>query len=179
MRSHEILYFVISIILWGSLLMVTQLVQSSSEIHALTTTFHYLTIYSQDYHFSGFSEKNNNSVDQFLKHMSSPRFLLGANFHGASLVAQMVKNLPAIRETWVQSLVRKIPWRGETATHSSILAWRIPGTEEPGGLHSMGSQRVEHNWATNTTWRCWHYRVFIFPLAMLHSLWDLSSPRRA
>ena len=102
--------------------MVTQLVQPSSEIHALTTTFHYLTIYSQDYHFSGFSEKNSNSVDQFLRHMSSPRFLLGANLHGASLVAQMVKNLPAIHETWVQFLVRKIPWRGEMATHSSILA---------------------------------------------------------
>ena len=50
----------------------------------------------------------------------------------ASLVAQTVKNLPAMRETRVQSLGRKDPWRKEMATHSSILAWRIPWTEEPG-----------------------------------------------
>ena len=71
--------------------MVTWLVQSSCEIYALTTTFHYLTIYFQDYHFNDFNEKNNYSVDQFLKHMSFPHFILGANLHGASLVAQMVR----------------------------------------------------------------------------------------
>ena len=60
---------------------------------------------------------------------------------GASLVVQMVKNLPAMWqiETQVQSLVRKFPWRREWLTHSSILAWRIPGTEEPGKLQSMVS----------------------------------------
>ena len=71
--------------------MVTQLVQSSCEIYALTTTFQYLTINFQDYHFNDGNEKNNFSVDQFLKHMSSLHFLLGANLHGASLVAQMVR----------------------------------------------------------------------------------------
>ena len=55
---------------------------------------------------------------------------------GASLVAQMVKNLPAVRETWVRSLGSEDPMEEEMATHSSILAWRIPMTEEPGGLQS-------------------------------------------
>ena len=60
----------------------------------------------------------------------------------ASLVAQMVKRLPTKRETWVQSLGREDPLEKETATHSSIHAWKIPRTKEPGGLQSMGSQRV-------------------------------------
>ena len=54
------------------------------------------------------------------------------------LVAQMVKNLPAMQETWVQSLSQEDPLEKEMATHSSIAAWRIPWTEEPGGLQSMG-----------------------------------------
>ena len=62
-----------------------------------------------------------------------------------SLVARMVKNLPAMQETWVQSLFREIPWRRNMVTHSSILAWEISWTEEPGGLQSMGLQRVGHN----------------------------------
>ena len=56
-----------------------------------------------------------------------------------------VKNQPAIQETQVQSLGWEAPLEKEMATHSSILAWRIPWTEEPGGLQSMGSQRVGHN----------------------------------
>ena len=68
----------------------------------------------------------------------------------ASLVAQMVKNLPAKWETWVQSLGWQDPLEKGTATHSSILAWRLPWTEELGRLQSMGSQRVRHNWATFT-----------------------------
>ena len=58
----------------------------------------------------------------------------------ASLVTQMVKNLPAMHEARVQSLGQDDPLEKEIATHSSILAWRIPWTEEPGGLQSMGSQ---------------------------------------
>ena len=65
--------------------------------------------------------------------------------HRASLVAQMVKNLPTMQETWVQSLGWEDCLEKGMATHSSILAWRIPRTEEPGGLQSMGSQRVRHN----------------------------------
>ena len=61
----------------------------------------------------------------------------------ASLVAQTVKkNLPPMQETWVQSLSWENPLEKGMATHSSILAWRIPWTEEPGGLPSMGSHRV-------------------------------------
>ena len=62
----------------------------------------------------------------------------------ASLVAQRLKHLPAMWETWVQSLGQEVPLEKEMATHSSILAWRIPRTEEPGGLQFMGSQRVRH-----------------------------------
>ena len=62
-----------------------------------------------------------------------------------SLVAQMVKRLPAIRETQVRSLGWEDLLEKEMATHSSIPAWRIPGTEEPGRLQSMGSQRVGHD----------------------------------
>ena len=63
----------------------------------------------------------------------------------ASLVPPSVKNLPAVQETWVRSLGQEDPLEKEMAAHSSILAWRIPWTEEPGGLQSMGSQRVEHD----------------------------------
>ena len=57
-------------------------------------------------------------------------------------VAQLVKNLPAVQETRVQSLGQEDPLEKEMANHSSILAWRIPWTEEPGGLESMGLQKV-------------------------------------
>ena len=69
---------------------------------------------------------------------------------GASPVTQTVKNLPAMQETQVQSLGQEDPLEKGIATHSSILAWRIPWTEEPGGLQSMGSQRVRHDCVTNT-----------------------------
>ena len=63
----------------------------------------------------------------------------------ASLVAQIVKRLPAVQETWVQSLGWEDPLEKEMETHSSTLAWKIPRTEEPGRLQSMGSQRVGHD----------------------------------
>ena len=59
------------------------------------------------------------------------------------MVAQLVKNLPAVQETWVRSLGQEDPLEKEMATHSSILAWRIPWTKEPGGLQSMGSQELD------------------------------------
>ena len=68
----------------------------------------------------------------------------------ASLVVHSVNSLPAVQETQVQSLGEEIPLEKGMATHSSILAWRIPWTEEPGGLQSVGSQRVGHDWVTNT-----------------------------
>ena len=61
------------------------------------------------------------------------------------LVAQTVKHLSAMQNTWVQSLGQEDPLEKEMAAHSSALAWKIPWMEEPGGLHSMGSQRVGHN----------------------------------
>ena len=62
-----------------------------------------------------------------------------------SLVAQMVKHLPKMQGTWVQSLGQEDPLENEMATHSNILAWKIPWTEEPGRLQSMGSLRVRHD----------------------------------
>ena len=63
----------------------------------------------------------------------------------APLVAQRVKRLPAMQETWVRSLGQEDPLEKEMATHSSILAWRILQTEEPSRLQSTGLQRAEHN----------------------------------
>jgi len=65
-------------------------------------------------------------------------------------MTQMVKNLPAMQETWIQPLGWKDPLEKGMATHSSILACRIPWTEGPGRLQSMGLQRLGHDWATNT-----------------------------
>ena len=64
----------------------------------------------------------------------------------ASLVAQRVKHLPAMQETWVWSLGQEDPLEKEMATHTSTLAWKIPWTEKPGRLQSMGLQRVGHDW---------------------------------
>ena len=66
-----------------------------------------------------------------------------------SLVAQTIKCLPAMRETWVWFLGWEDPLEGEMAIHSSTLAWKIPWMEEPGRLQSMGSQRVRHDWTTS------------------------------
>ena len=71
----------------------------------------------------------------------------------ASLVAQVVKHLPSMQETRVWSLGWEDPLEKEMATHSSILAWKIPWTEKPGRLQPMGSQRVGHNWATSLSER--------------------------
>ena len=76
-------------------------------------------------------------------------FLFYIGIQLAFLVAQMVRNLPEMQVTWILSLDREDPLGKEMATCSSILAWRIPWAEEPGGLQSTGSQRVGHSWATN------------------------------
>ena len=72
-------------------------------------------------------------------HQVQSKFILG--FPGA----QMVKNLPIMQETWVQSVDQEDHLEKGKATHFSILAWRIPWTEEPGGPQSMGSQRIRHD----------------------------------
>ena len=73
--------------------------------------------------------------------------------------AQIVKNPPTMQETWVWSLGWKDPLEEDKATHSSILAWRISWTEEPGGLQSKGSQRIGHDWATKHSIQCCIYGV--------------------
>ena len=95
-----------------------------------------------------------------------PKFVV---IHTASLVAQMVKRLPKMRETWFQFLGREVPLEKEMETHSSILAWKIPWTEEPGRLQSMLSQRVGHDWVTELNWtklgnhwfNFYHYRLYL------------------
>ena len=77
--------------------------------------------------------------------MSTPFGVLNLNVPLASLAYQLVKNLPAVRETWVRSLGWEDPLEKGMATHSSIVAWRSPWTEEPYGLQSMGSQRGGHD----------------------------------
>ena len=79
------------------------------------------------------------------KHLLFLCFDLLYRFFWASLVAQRVKSLPAMQETWVQSLGQEDPLEKEMATHSTTLAWKIPWTEKPGRLQSMGSQRVGHD----------------------------------
>ena len=64
-------------------------------------------------------------------------------------MAQMVKSLPAMQETWIQSLGQEDPLEKGMATHSSVLAWKILWTKEPGRLRSVGLQTVGHDWATN------------------------------
>ena len=77
--------------------------------------------------------------------MKGTFFTIFIGLFRASLVAQLVKNLPAMQETWVRSLGWKDSLKKGMAIHSIILAWRIPRTEEPGGLQSMDSQRVRHD----------------------------------
>ena len=78
-------------------------------------------------------------------------------------MAQTVKRLPARQKTWVQSLGQEDPLEKEMATHFSTLAWKIPWTEEPGRLQSMGSQRVGHDWVTSLSLSV---KAMIFPVVM-------------
>ena len=73
------------------------------------------------------------------------QFMGSQRVRRASLVSQMVKRLPAMRETWVQSLGLEDPLEVDMATHSSTLAWKIPWMEESGRLQSMGSQRIRQD----------------------------------
>ena len=77
-----------------------------------------------------------------------------------SLVAQTVKHLSTMQETWVRSLGWEDPLEKEMAIHSRTIAWKIPWTEEPGGLQSMGSQRVEHDWVSLTDKHDKYNRVY-------------------
>ena len=81
------------------------------------------------------SRKKNNPVDIFI--------LVQLDLYWASLIAQLVKNVPAMQETWVQSLGQEDPMEMEMANHLSILVWIIPRTEEPGRLQYMGLQESD------------------------------------
>ena len=85
----------------------------------------------------------------------------------------MVKNLPAVQETQVQPLSREAPPEEGMATLSSILAWRIPWTEESGALQSMGLQRVAPNWVTNT----YTYTHFTFSVVRVREIMDIEQSR--
>ena len=86
------------------------------------------------------------TLKSLLQHHSSKASILQCSaFFGASMVAQVVKRLPAVQETQVQSLGWEDPLEKEMATHSSTLAWKIPWTEERGRLQSIGLQRVRHD----------------------------------
>ena len=84
-----------------------------------------------------------------------------------SLVAQMVKCLPTMRETWIRSLGREDPLEKEMATHSTTLAWKIPWMEEPGRLQSMGSQKVGHDWANSL-----HFTFYFYQKKKKKAVWD-------
>ena len=88
-----------------------------------------LHTFKKEYHFS----KERSYIFLYLQLFCKSEIIFGA-----SLVAERLKHLPAMRETWVRSLDWEDPLEKEMATHSSILAWRIPWTEEPGGLQSTG-----------------------------------------
>ena len=111
--------------------------------------------------------------------MASYWELFGSAFlqWGASLVAQMVKNLPTVWEIQIRSLGEEDPLDKGMATHSSILAWSIPWTEEPGRLQSMGLQRVGHDWAANISLSSWAGLACVFSLRLFSPLLRLI-PRR-
>ena len=97
----------------------------------------------------------------------------------ASLMAQLVKNLPAMQETWVRSLGGEDPLEKGKATHPSIHAWRIPWTEEQGRLQSMVLQRVEHDCVTIFTFRivlppCTALKIVVVIIAEC-STWQLGN----
>ena len=89
----------------------------------------------------------------WMGHYPTSCYNLSSPKREGSLVAQTIKQLPVMRETWVQSLSWEDPLEKEMATHCSILAWKIPWMEEPGRLQFTGPQRVRHDWATSLVQR--------------------------
>ena len=97
----------------------------------------------------------------------------------ASLVAQGVENPPALRKNWVQSLGWEDPLEEGMATHSGILAWKIPRAEEPGGLQSMALQRIRHDWVTKHSMACdRHIMQGIQNLSQLEALGKKNDSKR-
>ena len=116
---------------------------------------------------------NSQAVSSPLSHQGNPDKIPDMLFNSqttlrmrASLVAQMVIRLPAMQETQVQSLGLEDPLENEMATHSSTLVWKIPWTEEPGRLQSMGSQRVGHDWANSLSLFSFNNVLYVFPMVL-------------
>ena len=133
-------------------------IQISQEAGKVVSYFHLLKNFPQFvviHTDKGFSVVN--EADVFLEfswffhdRMNVGNLISGCSaFSWASLVAQRLKHLPAMWETWVRSLGQEDALEKEMATHSSILAWTIPWMEEPDGIQSTGSQKVRHDWATS------------------------------
>ena len=100
------------------------------------------------------------------------KFVKRSIYFRASLLAQLVKNPPVMRETCVRSLGWEGPLEKGKITHSSIFAWRIPWTEEPGGLQSMRSQRVDWTeWLTVHFFICWWTTEIDYKINFLWHLW--------
>ena len=117
---------------------------------------------------SSFS-KSSLDIWKFLFHIMLKPTMQDFKHDLTTLVAQLVKNLPAVQETLVWSLDWEDPLEKEMVTHSSIFAWKISWTQERGGLQSMGSQRVGHDWATSTNSLPWELSAIVQWL--VYSLW--------
>ena len=119
-------------------------------VHGITKSQTWLS----NFHFQEIHTKFLKSMLDHAAFTDLPLLSLNGSFakptESVSPVAQLVTNLPAMQETWVWSLGWEDPLEEGMATHSSILTWRNPMDRGPGGLQSMGLQRVGHNWATNT-----------------------------
>ena len=100
--------------------------------------------------------------------------VFNALFH-SHMVAQTLKRLSTMRETWVSSLGWEDPLEKEMATHSGTLAWRITWTEEPGRLQSMGSQRVGHDWVTSLSLSLSQGCYFVWYIILSSYLWTHNS----
>ena len=131
----------------------TQLSVWATDIDIVSQTEYVLHVESNlqvnEMRYSSFSKVKSDSEPMFLWFHEGVLCHHTLLVEGASLMAQKVKHLPAVWETGVQSLGQEDPLEKAMAPHSSTLAWKIPWMEELGGLQSMGSQRVRHDWVTS------------------------------
>ena len=123
-----------------------------------------------DYSFHGIEKRQTRLSTSPLRSVISSMVFCFLNFI-IFRVAQMVKRLSAMQETWVRSLGWEDPLEKETAAHSSILVWKILWTAEPGRLPSTGSQRVGHDWATSLSLSLYVYNTSCLSIQPLIDIW--------